>query len=424
MKPHEIGFYGGLAFILGVIGAHFFNSAYIALIFSCLLVFCFYFGRRVRLGILIGCVFFFAFFYTHFYNFWATVDFPSSEATIVIDAVVVDSPQMAVDGQTFIVSLKKPYRGNVMVYGPLYPRVQAGDIVQVTGDVILPRDKKSWIHAYNFVIQRRGTSFVSVLFSFRMIIQEKITRVLPPHAAALLSGILFGERASFSKELYDALVKSGTIHIVSMSGYNVSIITASIINFFSYFCERKKAMYIAGITVLVFVIMTGAHASVVRAACMGLLVLYAELAGRIYSFRNALILTAAGMLLFNPLLITNVGFQLSFMALVGIVYGEPLLRKLFRWENKDGFFGWRKNFLQTLAAQCAVLPILIYTFGSVSIFSVVANVLIISIIPVTMFLGFGIIVFGFISYHFSLILGLITYILLSYEILVIRFFGA
>jgi len=110
--------------------------------------------------------------------------------------------------------------------------------------------------------------------------------------------------------------------------------------------------------------MAGAEASVVRAAIMGFLVLLAKEAGRMYSFRNAVTFAAAGMAVFDPtILVFDIGFQLSFVSLLGITHLEPALKRFFG--ERGSFLGWRENALTTLSAQLAVAPILIQNFGSV-----------------------------------------------------------
>ena len=170
--------------------------------------------------------------------------------------------------------------------------------------------------------------------------------------------------------------------------------------------------------------MTGAEASVVRAGIMGIIMLLAERQSRIYSFRNAITLTAFIMLLFNPrLLVFDTGFQLSFAALLGIVYIYPLLKKRFKIEENEGVMGWKRNLFQTFSAQVAVAPIVLTSFGYFSPTALFSNVLILEFIPVTMLLGFMTATLGFISYGLSLVLGWVTSVFLGYEIFIINLFS-
>jgi len=253
---------------------------------------------------------------------------------------------------------------------------------------------------------------------------QNINAVLPPEHAALMAGILFGERAEFTDKFEEAMKKSGTTHVVALSGYNVAIIGITLSTALAYLVKRKYAFYASLAAIPAFVIMTGAEASVVRAGIMGIILLLAEQQSRIYSFRNAVTLTAFIMLLFNPtLLVFDTGFQLSFAALLGIVYIYPRFKKRFKISEEGGVLGWKRNLFQTLSAQVAVLPIALTTFGYFSPTALFANVLILEFIPVTMLFGFLTAVLGFFSYGLSLTMGWLTSVFLGYEIFIINLFS-
>ena len=166
--------------------------------------------------------------------------------------------------------------------------------------------------------------------------------------------------------------------------------------------------------------MTGAEASVVRAAIMGLLLLLADKIGRVYDFKNAVTAAAVGMVLWNPkILAFDIGFQLSFAALLGIVYFRPYLVKWLKMKEVSGFLNWRDHFLNTTSAQIAVLPLLIYHFSFFSPFGILANVLILEFIPITMTLGFFIGIFSIFSYHLAWLLSFPASVFLGYELLMI-----
>ena len=130
------------------------------------------------------------------------------------------------------------------------------------------------------------------------------------------------------------------------------------------------------------------------------------------------------MVLINPkILAFDIGFQLSFMALIGIIYLEPWLRKKFKAKDEAGLLGWRSNFWTTTSAQLAVLPILIYHFGFVSPVSILTNVLLLEFIPVTMGLGFSIGFASIISYWLAWLIALPAQAFLGYELTIINLFS-
>jgi competence protein ComEC len=153
--------------------------------------------------------------------------------------------------------------------------------------------------------------------------------------------------------------------------------------------------------------------------------LVAERQSRLYSFRNAITLAAALMLLFDPtLLIFNAGFELSFAALIGIVVFGPYLQRFLKADRNSGFMDWRKNLAETTAAQIATIPISMIVFSSFAPWAPLSNLLILSFVPATMFFGFLAALLGFVSGGLSLAVGWIANMLLGYEIFIINLFGA
>ena len=123
---------------------------------------------------------------------------------------------------------------------------------------------------------------------------------MPAEEAAFLSGLTLGERSDFSPEFKEALQTSGTTHLVALSGYNVSIVIVATMALLTSFLKRRIAFIVAFIFLVAFVLMTGAEASVVRAAIMGALVVIATESGRIFNPRNAITLAGLLMVLINP----------------------------------------------------------------------------------------------------------------------------
>ena len=130
------------------------------------------------------------------------------------------------------------------------------------------------------------------------------------------------------------------------------------------------------------------------------------------------------MTLANPAVLAfDIGFQLSFMALVGIVYVKPAIAEFLHVKSEPGFFAWRENALTTVAAQLAVLPLLLGYFGSFPLASIGANILILGVMPVTMLVGFLTAGIGFLSVFLARALGWLTRIFLAYELFVIKLFA-
>lgn len=253
--------------------------------------------------------------------------------------------------------------------------------------------------------------------------EVNIETVLNARQAAFMNGLILGERQKFSPQFRDDLNISGTAHLVALSGYNITIIIWALAGFLGLFLSRRWVFIITIFAILGFVIMTGAAASVVRAAIMAGLVLLAERSERLYNPQNALITAAFLMTLSDPgILVSDLGFQLSFAAVLGLIYIKPRLKKWFG--SDEGFLGWKDNLLTTSAAQAAVLPFLLFYFGYFSPLSLIANILILEVVPFTMLMGFLIGIAAFFSYSLAWMIGWLASLFLNYEIFIIQIFAS
>jgi len=425
VRIHEIAFYAALFFIIGIVAAGFGFSVWPTLITVFLLGLSGTFFKR-KFAIAFTLIAFLGFFYFNLNAVLEKENFPLRER-IEFEGSINKQPKHGLRYQELDVELREPYVGNVRVYTNSLPRFEYGDKLKIEGNI--EKSPSGRLNIVSFpAIQLsggwEGSALKSRLFRFKDKMVGNLNAVLPPEHAALMSGILFGERAEFTEEFEEAMQKSGTTHIVALSGYNVAIIGITLATALAYLMKRKYAFYASLIAIPAFVVMTGAEASVVRAGIMGMILLLAERQSRIYSFRNAVTITALIMLLFDPTLIVfDTGFQLSFAALLGIVYLYPLFKKRFNISEEGSVLGWKRNLFQTLSAQLAVLPIILTTFGYFSPTALFANVLILEFIPVTMLMGFLTATLGFASLSLSLVLGWITSLFLEYEIFIINFFS-
>ncbi|MBI5732938.1 ComEC/Rec2 family competence protein [Candidatus Jorgensenbacteria bacterium] len=349
--------------------------------------------------------------------------------------IVRDKPVFKNNLQELVVSLESPSSGNILVKIPKYPAFKYGDEVRIKGKINKPEPsayifylQKEKIHGissfpyFEYIASGRGSSVKAWLFSVRDRIVESFRQILPAKESAFLSGLTLGGTSEFTPEFREAMQRSGTTHLVALSGYNITIIVWAAMGVFIWFFGRRWSFMLTVLVIVGFVFMTGAEASVVRAAVMGILVLIAHEAGRIYDMRNAIVLAGLIMVLANPkVLMFDIGFQLSFLALLGIVYVRPALLRIFHFSEEPNFLSWKDNLATTAAAQLAVVPVLITQFGSFSPISFLANLLILEIVPVTMGFGFLIAAASFVSYYGALVLGWFTWVLLRFEILVIEF---
>lgn len=236
--------------------------------------------------------------------------------------------------------------------------------------------------------------FLQGINNYRENILKIHSKYLPSPNLEILGGIVFGDDAvSPDKKIKQSFVNSGLLHILAASGMNV----AFIYTFFYYLLGIFKLGYklkvsLGIITILLYLFMTGMGASIVRAACMLIFVLIGKLIDREAHSISLLSFIALLMLLFNPLAINDVGFQLSFIVTFGILFTSPLIIKA---KNKylDFIIG---SATIPIIAQLWVIPVQIFYFNNISIYSIFANIM---SVPILMVMSFG----GFISSLISII---------------------
>ncbi len=224
------------------------------------------------------------------------------------------------------------------------------------------------------------------IFAMRDRFELQIARMQPEPQASLLTGLLTGSRGGMPQDLLDAFRTAGLSHIVAISGYNITIIITLVGGMLFWLpLKRRFPLLVIGITL--FTVFVGASASVVRAAVMGILGLFALQTNRQANIRLLVLWTAFFMLLVNPKqLWFDAGFQLSFLAVIGLAEFSKPLGKVLQWLPEA--LGIRDSLIATLAAQIATLPLSMLVFRQLSLVAPFANILVAPLIPLAMLFGF------------------------------------
>lgn len=357
--------------------------------------------------------------------------------TMTISGKITEEPDRRIDFSQFV--LEGDTFGRILVKTDLYPEYFYGDSVRIEGEIEKPdssigEDKfdyqsylaKSDIFRVSYfpditLLNRPETSnFYGNLLIFKNKFIGIINKILPEPHSSFLGALLVGGRSALPSELIEAFNKTGTSHIIAISGYNISIISVLILNFLTFLLvPRRFIFWIIGICLVLFTLISGASASVVRAAIMGGLLVIAKREGRFYQITNAVIFAGAVMIFLNPYLLRyDAGFQLSFLAVFGLIYLSPIFEK--KISKLPDFLSFRTNLAATLSAQIMTLPIVFWSFDRVSLIAPLANVLVLPAIPPTMLLGFLAGLAGFVSIKISAILSLPAWFLLSYQIWTVK----
>lgn len=255
-----------------------------------------------------------------------------------------------------------------------------------------------------------GAAWRGALYRLKHSLLAKLGTILPEPHAGLMGGLLLGTR-DMPKELLEQFRVTGTSHIVAVSGFNVTIVAGFLDALLRRF-GRSASFYGSILAIFGFVIITGASASVVRAGIMGGMVLMAQQAGRMYASVNALVFSAALMLLDNPRLLEfDIGFQLSFGALAGLLFVHPKLEGWLPWKN------WATAAIYpTIAAQISTAPLILYHFGNFSVISVLTNFLVLPAIPLAMLAGFISLVVGYVLPPVAVFTAMPAWLVLEYVI--------
>lgn len=223
-----------------------------------------------------------------------------------------------------------------------------------------------------------------LIFSWREFFSRFFSMTLAEPAASLVNGVLIGERSNIPEDLARAFQITGLTHILAISGFNITLIINLLIVATGAW-PRGARVTLTLVLIVVFVIITGASASVVRAAVMGILFLLVKNLGRRVKAFKAILLSVAGIVLVEPRLLNfDISFQLSVLATLSLIFYSPFLEGA-----KAG--GWKQLIWEgmaiTLAAQVITLPFIFYHFGTISLISPLANLLIGPLIPLLMLMG-------------------------------------
>jgi len=361
---------------------------------------------------------------------------------VELEGVVVDAPDVRIFNQRIVVN-PTGQKSNILVVVHKEIEIFYGDKLKVLGTLETPENfitqsgkefnyerylanKDIYFSIKNAeveIISHNNLSLIKArLFKFRNSFMENINRIIISPMSDLANGLILGARGGFDNEMKDEFITTGTIHIVALSGYNISIISENIMKFFSLIFSQTVSILLGIFIIILFIIMTGGTATAIRAGIMALIMLFGRMTGRTYLAGRALIITALLMICYDVRILTDISFQLSFLATGGILFVTPKVLNYFYFLPLR--FKIRENVAMTTSATISVLPILLYSTGIFSLVSLPANILILPFIPLTMFFNFITGLVAFIDPALALPFAYISELLLSYILGVIHFFAS
>lgn len=361
---------------------------------------------------------------------------------VELQGIVIDEPDERENYTRLIIEIEN---AKVLVYTEHYPEFIYGDGILFKGELKKPKNfsqdfnwedylAKDDIYYEMFypkiekISEGNGNFIKQYLFSFKHKYLNALAAVIPEPHSAFMGGLTVGAKQSMPKELQEDFRRTGIIHIVVLSGYNVTLVADTIMRGLS-FLPRFFGIGLGALGIVLFALMTGASATAVRASIMALLVILARATGRIYEITWALFLTGFFMLLHNPKILRfDTGFQLSFLATLSLIILAPYVEKKLKIISKK--FKLREIVSATISTQIFVLPLLLYKMGLFSVVSLPVNLLILIFVPITMIFGFVTGGLGIISTMISIpfgwlasLFGGISYAFLQYELFVVNIFA-
>ncbi len=360
-----------------------------------------------------------------------------TQLQVAVESIFTNSDTFATDGQ-------------ILVETFILTDVKYGDRIRATGSLITPAEWDTFSYAdylgrqgvftimpyagVNVIESGYGHPILIALLDLKHVVQHQIALALPEPQAGLLMGILLGNERGISPELADDFSRVGAAHIIAISGFNMVIVSAIVMHFFeAIFKERKWLAVLAGILVIsIYTIFVGANLAVIRAAFMSALLVIAPLFKRKTYVPASLALVTLVMSFFTPSVLQDVGFQLSFLAVLGLaLFADPLSNR-FREFLESHFPIAHANMIHvflnepliiSLAAQITTLPLIVLYFGRLSLMSIPVNVLIVpvqSILLIVAMLAVGV---SLIVPTFGTVLYWIDMVFLSWSIGIVRTFA-
>lgn len=292
-----------------------------------------------------------------------------------------------------------PAIGEVIIYHKLSEKLLPGEIVWIQGtpSIIPPPKNPNEFNYHRFLanqqiyhshfidnkIERLGRQDHSPInnriLQLRASIQDQMDKYIPtPHSNQIAKALLLGQNKYLDKEVSEAYITAGTMHVLAVSGLHVGIVYG----FFFLFVKpyqlpgHKRVLYISFLIgiIWIYALITGMSPSVLRAATMFTLMGLAQMKSRSPSIYNSLALSALILMVFDPYIFYSVGFQLSYLAVFGIVLLQPKISEMWQPKSKINRYFWDITSVG-IAAQLATFPISVHYFHVFPTYFMLSNLI-------------------------------------------------
>ncbi len=288
--------------------------------------------------------------------------------------------------------------------------LEFGDKVKIKGEFIKPEKQRNYKgFDYNNYLKQKdilGTiqvqeleiidqnkslknNFINLVNNYVQSLKNKAYQILPEEIASLFIGIVFGDRSMIDEETVQNFNASSLSHILAVSGMHFTFLISGVIILLKGFLGRKKTYILGILVILLYMVITGFSASIFRAGIMGILMLISKLIYRKNDIWTSISISLLFMIIYNPFLIFDIGLQLSYCAMIGILFFQKMIYKYLikrvlkikklRYHPKKWIMTFISKILEyisvTISAQILILPIMIYNFHSISVYFLFSNLL-------------------------------------------------
>lgn len=241
------------------------------------------------------------------------------------------------------------------------------------------------------IAQHQGNPIIYNSLLLRKRLVDKFIKYIPDkEASSLASTLILGYRADLNKDLIEAYSKTGTMHVLSVSGMHVGIVFLVLSFLLKAMNKNKKLILIRAILIIgviwFYSLLTGFSPSVCRSALMLSFVVLGKAINKNQNTYNLMAISAFFLLIYDPFYLFDVGFQLSYLAVAGLVYFHPIIYHTFYIKNKILDYIWSYSAL-SVAAQLATFPFSLYYFHQFPIYFLLSNLLIVFPVAIIMYAG-------------------------------------